>query len=110
MVCPVTVRLDLPVLAREIAISGHLQKTSAVIAIVIDDVEGVGRWLVRVLETVPFLGVEVAGRRLIDGFDGDIERHRCRWRRNTCDGDEGVVSGVGFAVGIGRSVESGVVR
>jgi hypothetical protein len=99
------------VLAREITIARHLQESSAVTTVVIDDVEGVGGGLVCVLETIPFLGIEgaIVGWRVVNGFDSNVEGHGCRWSRDVGHGDVGVGAGIGFAVWVGGGVECGVV-
>lgn len=98
-------------LAREIAIARHLQESSAVTTVVVDDVEGVSGRLVRVLETIPFLGIEgaIVSWRVIDGVDCDVEGHGCRWSRDASHGHVGVGAGIGFAVWVRGGVECGVV-
>lgn len=109
MIGAIAVGLDLPMLAREIAVACHLEQTGAVDAVVVDDFEGVGLGLVCVLETVPFLGIEVASWGLADGLDSNVKRHGSSGLRNTRHGDVCIASRIRLAIRVGCSIERGVV-
>lgn len=104
MISTISVGLDLPELAPEVAVAGHFDLAGAG-----ENFEGVAGGLVGVLEAVPCVGVEVAGRGLSDGLHGDVESDVGGRRRDVCHRDVCVRAIICLAVGIGGSVEGGVV-
>ena len=104
----IAVRLDLPVLAREIAFASHLDEAFFVAGTVVDDVESVANK--GVLESVPGLAIEAPGWRLSDRLDGYVERHRRRGLRDPGHGYVRILTGIRFAVGVGCRIKGTIAR
>ena len=102
----IAVRLDLPVLAREIAFASHLDEAFFVTGTVVDNVESVANK--GVLQSVPGLAIEAPGWS--DRLDGYVERHRRRGLRDSGHGYVRILTGIRFAIGVGCRIKGTIAR